>query len=55
MPKAHHRNGDRRNNHYANLTLLHAHCHDRLHGEGINDNDLRAEELDEAKVSRPVL
>ena len=37
------------------MVLLHAHCHDRLHSGGINDNDLRAEELDEVKVSRPVL
>lgn len=51
----HHRNGNRKENRYTNLVLLHAHCHDRLHGEGINDNDLRAEELDEAKVSCPVL
>jgi RNA-directed DNA polymerase len=53
--EVHHRNGDRKENHYTNLVLLHAHCHDRLHGKGINDNDLRAEELDEAKVSCPVL
>jgi RNA-directed DNA polymerase len=53
--EVHHRNGNRKENRYANLVLLHAHCHDRLHGEGINDNDLRTEELDEAKVSRPVL
>jgi len=27
----HHRDGDRRNNRYANLVLLHAHCHDQAH------------------------
>ncbi len=53
--EVHHRNGNRNNNQYTNLVLLHAHCHDRLHSAGVNDNDLRAEELDEAKVSRPVL
>jgi hypothetical protein len=25
--------GDRRNNRYTNLALLHAHCHDQLHGK----------------------
>jgi RNA-directed DNA polymerase len=29
----HHRDGDRNNNHYANLALLHAHCHDQAHGK----------------------
>ena len=53
--KAHHWDGDRLNNRYTNLGLLHAHCHDQVHGAGINDNDPRAEEPDEAKVSRPVL
>ena len=28
----HHRDGDRRNNRYTNLMLLHAHCHDQAHG-----------------------
>jgi RNA-directed DNA polymerase len=27
----HHRDGDRRNDRYANLALLHAHCHDQAH------------------------
>ena len=27
----HHRDGDRRNNRYINLLLLHAHCHDQAH------------------------
>ena len=27
----HHRDGDRRNDRYANLVLLHAHCHDQAH------------------------
>jgi len=37
--ETHHRDGNRTNNRYANLSLLHAHCHDQLHGEGINNND----------------
>jgi RNA-directed DNA polymerase len=28
----HHRDGDRTNNWYANLSLLHGHCHDQTHG-----------------------
>jgi RNA-directed DNA polymerase len=32
--ETHHRDGDRRNNRYANLVLLHAHCHDQLHSKG---------------------
>lgn len=31
--EVHHRDGDRSNNWYANLALLHAHCHDQLHGK----------------------
>jgi RNA-directed DNA polymerase len=53
--EVHHRDGDRTNNQYANLVLLHLHCHDQVHGPSANDNGLRTEELDEAKVSRPVL
>jgi RNA-directed DNA polymerase len=53
--EVHHQDGNRNNNRYTNLALLHAHCHDRRHGAGIHDKDLRTEELDEAKVSRPVL
>lgn len=48
--EVHHRDGDRKNNWYANLVLLHAHCHDQIHGESANDNGLRTEELDETKV-----
>lgn len=32
--EVHHCDGDRRNNRYTNLALLHAHCHDQLHGKG---------------------
>jgi RNA-directed DNA polymerase len=31
--EAHHQDGDRNNNRYANLALLHAHCHDQAHGK----------------------
>jgi RNA-directed DNA polymerase len=31
--EVHHWDGDRRNNRYTNLALLHAHCHDQIHGE----------------------
>lgn len=30
--ETHHRDGDRQNNRYTNLALLHAHCHDQAHG-----------------------
>jgi RNA-directed DNA polymerase len=53
--EVHHQDSNRNNNRYTNLALLHAHCHDRRHGAGIHDNDLRTEEPDEVKVSRPVL
>ena len=42
--EVHHWDGDRTNKRYTNLGLLHAHCHDQVHGAGINDNDPRAEE-----------
>jgi RNA-directed DNA polymerase len=32
--EVHHRDGDRTNNRYANLALLHGHCHDEIHGKG---------------------
>jgi RNA-directed DNA polymerase len=31
--EVHHWDGNRNNNRYANLSLLHAHCHDQLHGQ----------------------
>ena len=31
--EVHHWDGDRRNNRYRNLALLHVHCHDQIHGE----------------------
>jgi RNA-directed DNA polymerase len=32
VEEVHHRDGDRTNNRYANLALLHGHCHDEIHG-----------------------
>lgn len=32
--EVHHWDGNRNNNWYANLSLLHGHCHDQLHGQG---------------------
>ena len=29
--EVHHRDRDRRNNRYANLALVHGHCHDAMH------------------------
>lgn len=29
--EVHHRDGNHRNNRYANLALLHGHCHDQAH------------------------
>jgi len=31
--EAHHWDGNRHNNRYANLVLLHGHCHDEIHGK----------------------
>ena len=37
----HHWDGDRSNNRYRNLELLHGHCHDKIHGKGVCDKDPR--------------
>jgi RNA-directed DNA polymerase len=39
--EVHHWDGDRSNNRYANLELLHGHCHDQTHGRGVSDKDPR--------------
>jgi RNA-directed DNA polymerase len=39
--EVHHWDGNRSNNRYRNLELLHAHCHDKIHGEGIYGKDPR--------------
>ena len=31
--EVHHWDGDRQNNRYRNLALLHLHCHDQIHGK----------------------
>ena len=31
--EVHHRDGNRKNNRYINLALLHGHCHDQVHGK----------------------
>jgi 5-methylcytosine-specific restriction endonuclease McrA len=31
--EVHHWDGDRGNNRYTNLVLLHTHCHDQMHGK----------------------
>lgn len=33
LTEVHHWDGDRTNNRYANLVLLHSHCHDQAHGK----------------------
>jgi len=53
--EVHHRDGDRNNNQYAHLVLLHGHCHDVAHATPrICDKDPCAEEPDDTKGSRPV-
>lgn len=59
----HHLNGNHRDNRTENLTAVHRHCHDRLHG--VNSNlstristhvkGQSGEKPDERKLSRPVL
>lgn len=50
----HHRNRNRSNNHTENLSLLHKHCHDYLHG-GMYDKQQVTEEPYDGKLSRTVL
>ena len=35
----HHWDGNRSNNRYRNLELLHGHCHDKIHGKGVCDKN----------------
>ncbi|PIG91259.1 hypothetical protein CSQ79_22710 [Gloeocapsopsis sp. IPPAS B-1203] len=59
----HHINGNHRNIKMENLTAIHRHCHDRIHGGNGNLSTLLSthvkgqsgEEPDERKLSRPVL
>jgi RNA-directed DNA polymerase len=52
--EVHHVDGNHHHNQWENLTLLHQHCHDQVHG-GMHDQHLIIEEPDEANVSSPVL
>jgi RNA-directed DNA polymerase len=49
----HHQDGNSRNNTFANLALVHRHCHDQLHGA--RDKGCQIEKPDDSKGSRPVL
>jgi RNA-directed DNA polymerase len=51
----HHRDGQRTNNRYANLTVVHGHCHDRLHGSRVHDKNQAVEERSASKEARSVL
>src|SRR5215470_9046175 len=51
--EVHHRDGNRANNRFPNLTLLHRHCHDAVHGT--HDKSHRIEKLHDRKRSRAVL
>jgi len=59
----HHKDGNHRHNKMENLTAIHRHCHDRIHGGNGNlstglsthAKGQSGEEPDERKLSRPVL
>ena len=59
----HHLDGDHNNNHYLNLTAVHRHCHDQIHGKyytfsqrlGTHDRGPSTEEPCAAKVASTVL
>jgi hypothetical protein len=50
----HHQDGNRNNNRFTNLVLLHGHSHDRAHAKWYLWQRPTTEEPDEMKVSRPV-
>lgn len=50
----HHKDRNRRNNMSKNLSLLHGHCHDELHGSMHEKRQIR-EKPDDGKLSSPVL
>ena len=52
--EVHHKDRNRHNNMNKNLSLLHGHCHDRLH-RSMHDRHQVVEEPYEVKVSRTVL
>jgi RNA-directed DNA polymerase len=51
----HHRDGNRQNTTWKNLTMVHLHCHDALHGTGTHDKSGIAEEPYARKLARTVL
>ena len=53
--EVHHLDGNHKNNAEHNLWLMHRHCHDDAHGQGVYDKHLSVEEPDEPKGSSPVL
>ena len=63
LVEIHHKDGNYRDNRLENLTAVHLHCHDRIHGGignltaqlSIHDKDQLGEEPDDRKLSRPVL
>ncbi|WP_206663877.1 hypothetical protein [Wolbachia endosymbiont of Nilaparvata lugens] len=50
----HHQDRNRRNNNMKNLSLLHKHCHDQLHGSMHEKHQIR-EKPDDGKLSSSVL
>jgi RNA-directed DNA polymerase len=55
LMEVHHRDGNHGNNGETNLSLLHRHCHDVIHGRGADDRRRHTEEPYESKGSRTVL
>ncbi|MFP3023869.1 MAG: group II intron reverse transcriptase/maturase [Wolbachia sp.] len=54
LAHVHHQDCNRLNNNIKNLSLLHKHCHDQLHGS-MHDKHRITEEPDDGKLSSPVL
>ncbi|GFQ99997.1 group II intron-encoded protein ltrA [Trichonephila clavata] len=54
LAHVHHQDCNRRNNNIKNLSLLHKHCHDQLHGSMHDKHQIR-EKPDDGKLSSPVL
>ncbi|MFP3021629.1 MAG: group II intron reverse transcriptase/maturase [Wolbachia sp.] len=52
--QVHHQDRNRLNNDTNNLSLLHKHCHDQLHGSMYNKHQIR-EKPDVVKITSPVL
>ncbi|WP_438456526.1 reverse transcriptase domain-containing protein [Wolbachia endosymbiont of Kerria lacca] len=54
LAHVHHQDRNRRNNNMKNLSLLHKHCHDQLHGSMHEKHQIR-EKPDDGKLSSSVL